>query len=265
MKIIVCIKQVPNTSQIKINLKDKTLIRDSVESIINPFDLNALEVALQLKDRHGADITVISMGPHSASESLRTCMGMGAHRAVLISDKHFAGSDTYATSYILAKSIEQLGNYDLIICGKQSIDGDTGQVGSQLAEHLGIPQITNVTNLKYDDGFICKRECENKYEIIEAASPALVTVLRGINKPRFVTLKGRLRASKLKIEHFDINRIDVDSKKIGLKGSPTRVISVSTPDISKDTIKLKYDGANGAIKELVNILDTKIGVEMYEK
>ncbi|MBP5556790.1 MAG: electron transfer flavoprotein subunit beta/FixA family protein [Bacteroidales bacterium] len=225
MKIVVCIKQVPDTTEIKINPATGTLIRDGVPSIMNPDDKGGLEVALQLKDQFGAHVTVITMGPPQAEAILREAMAMGADRAILLTDRKFAGADTLATSNALAGALRVI-EHDLVITGRQAIDGDTAQVGPQIAEHLHTPMISYVAGVEYDgkDKLTVKKEDEDGYQILEVHTPALLTVLASAFKPRYMTVKGILDAyDEKEIEIWNVDKIDVDEAKLGLNGSPTRV------------------------------------------
>ena len=225
MKIVVCIKQVPDTTEIKINPATGTLIRDGVPSIMNPDDKGGLEVALQLKDQFGAHVTVITMGPPQAEAILREAMAMGADRAILLTDRKFAGADTLATSNALAGALRVI-EHDLVITGRQAIDGDTAQVGPQIAEHLHTPMISYVAGVEFDgkDKLTVKKEDEDGYQILEVHTPALLTVLASAFKPRYMTVKGILDAyDEKEIEIWNVDKIDVDEAKLGLNGSPTRV------------------------------------------
>lgn len=231
MDIIVCIKQVPDTTDVKIDPKTNTLIREGIPCRINPFDENAIEESLRLKERYGGKVTVITMGPLQAIEALKDAYAMGSDEVILISDKNFAGSDTYATSYILSTAIKKIGKYDLILCGKQAIDGDTAQVGPGIAEHLGIPQITYVRKIieMTDTSIIVERATETGYEKVKAELPVLLTVLKEINVPRYPSLKGKIMAKRLQIPVWGLNDLGCDTSKIGLEGSPTQVIKIFTP------------------------------------
>ncbi len=223
MKIIVCIKQVPDTTEVRLDPKTGTLIRDGVPSIINPDDKAGLELALELKDKNGAHITVISMGPPQAEDVLRESFAMGVDRAILLTDRKFAGADTLATSNALAAAIRGL-EYDLIITGRQAIDGDTAQVGPQIAEHLDLPQVSYLEKLDYKDGvFTIRKALEDGYQILEVDSPCLVTVLSTANKPRYMSVKGIMEAFEKEVEVWGVDKIEVDETKLGLKGSPTKV------------------------------------------
>lgn len=234
MHIVVCIKQVPDTEElpkVRINLEDNTIVREKIKNIINPFDENAIEEALRIKEASGASISCICMGPPQAMEALRKALAMGVDKATLISDPPFAGSDTWATSYILSEAIKKLGNFDLIITGKQAIDGDTAQVGPGVAEWLGIPQVTYVRKVQIKDGVIrAERTLEDYFEVVEADLPALITVTKEINEPRYPSLKGLLKAKKVNIPVWSNKHLNLPSSKVGLEGSPTRVVKVFTPE-----------------------------------
>jgi electron transfer flavoprotein beta subunit len=229
MNIVVCIKQVPDTTEIKLNPETGTMIRDGVPSIMNPDDKGGLEVALQLKDKYGAHISVITMGPAHADDILREAYAMGVDRAILLTDRKFAGADTLATSRALAGALKKL-DYDLIITGRQAIDGDTAQVGPQIAEHLGIPQVTYVEDLKYSEPktFTIKKSTEDGYQIVEVEAPCLITVLSSANNPRYMSVNGIVNAYKHEVEIWGFENIGVAEEMLGLKGSPTRVFKSFT-------------------------------------
>jgi electron transfer flavoprotein beta subunit len=230
MEIVVCVKQVPDTTEVKIDPVTNTLIRQGVPSIVNPFDKNAVEAALQLKEKHGGKVTVISMGPSQAREALKECLAMGADEAILISDRAFGGADTLATSYTLAAAVKKLGLPDMIICGKQAIDGDTAQVGPEMAEHLDMAQITCVSKIEFEGQTVrVEREHEEGYEIIEAQTPVLLTVLKSINEPRLPTVKGTMKANRKQIPVWTAGDMAVNPEQLGLKGSPTQVRRIFTP------------------------------------
>jgi len=235
MHIVVCIKQVPDTEElprVKINPQDNTIVREGIKNIINPFDENALEEALRIKDKISTSVTTISMGPPQAKEALRKVLAMGVDKAILISDPAFAGSDTLATSYILSQAIKRLGSFDLIITGKQAIDGDTAQVGPGIAEWLGIPQLTYVRRLEIKNGMIrAERALEDYFEVVEAKLPALITVTKEINEPRYPSLRGLLMAKKAEIPVWTNEHLKLPLNRIGLDGSPTRVVKVFTPKL----------------------------------
>ncbi|HEY8363118.1 MAG TPA: electron transfer flavoprotein subunit beta/FixA family protein [Tissierellaceae bacterium] len=232
MNIIVCIKQVPNTNEVRIDPVKGTLIREGVPSIINPDDRNALEEALRIKDSHDdVKVIVLSMGPPQADAAIREAIAMGADEGILLSDRAFAGSDTWATSTALAAGVKYIGDFDIIFCGRQAIDGDTAQVGPQLAEHLGLPQITYVEELKIEgDKVIAKRALENGYFVIEAKMPVLLTAIKELNKPRYPSIKGIYDAYKGdKVKVLTAKDVNADFDNIGLEGSPTQVMRSFTP------------------------------------
>ncbi len=224
MNIVVCIKQVPDTTEVKLDPKTNTLIRDGVPSIINPDDKAGLEAALRLKDEMGAHVTVLSMGPPQADLALKEALAMGADEAVLLTDRAFGGADTWATSTTIAAAIKNL-KYDLIITGRQAIDGDTAQVGPQIAEHLNLPNISYAEDIKIEDNhIIVKRQYEDRYHTIKAKLPVLITALSEMNAPRYMTPGGIFDAFReKKVTVWTLNDITVDTANIGLKGSPTKV------------------------------------------
>lgn len=230
MNIIVCIKQVPETTEVKINPETNTLIREGVPAIVNPFDENAVEAALKIKEKVGGKITVITMGPPQAAEALKTTIAMGADEVYLISDRAFAGSDTWATSYTLAQAIKKIGDYSLILCGKQAIDGDTAQVGPGIAEWLNIPSVTFAVKIEAEgDSAKVERMLEEVNEVVKTPLPAVITVVKQINEPRMPSLKGMMRAKKIKIKTLKAAELNVDEKNLGLNGSPTQVVKIFTP------------------------------------
>lgn len=240
MKIVVCIKQVPDTNEVKINQETGTLIRDGVKSIMNPDDKNALESALQLKDKYGASVAVLSMGPPQAKEILREALSMGADEVFLISDRKFGGSDTWATATIIASAIEKIGDYDIILCGRQAIDGDTAQVGPEIAEFLNIAQITYVKEIELDrDVLKVKRFTENGDYTYEVKTPVLLTAIKELNTPRYPTVRGIIENygdnSESKIDVISFEDLKVDESQIGLKGSPTNVYKSFVPVKSKSS------------------------------
>lgn len=230
MDIIVCVKQVPDTNEVKIDPKTGTLIRDGVPSIINPEDKTALEAALQLKEQFGGKVTVLSMGPKQAEDALREALAMGADETILVSDRAFAGADTLATSYTLAKAIEKVGRFDLIFCGRQAIDGDTAQVGPEIAEQLGVPQITYVKEIVCKgDRLEVKRALEDGYAVVDTPMPALLTVVSELNEPRYPSVKGIVDAFKKEIKVWTVNELPVERERLGLEGSPTQVVKTFSP------------------------------------
>ncbi len=232
MRIIVCVKQVPDTTEVKLDPKTGRLIRDGVPSIINPDDMNALEEALRIKDSQpDVTVSVLSMGPPQADVALRETLAMGADDATLLSDRAFGGSDTWATSYIIAEAIKRMGDYDIIFCGRQAIDGDTAQVGPQIAEKLGIPQVTYVKEFELKgDKVICKRALEDGYQVIEAGLPCLLTAIKELNDPRYPSVGGIFNAYEKDVRVWTIKDVPIDTAKAGLQGSPTNVFKTFSPD-----------------------------------
>ncbi|MFC1571423.1 electron transfer flavoprotein subunit beta/FixA family protein [Candidatus Margulisiibacteriota bacterium] len=259
MDIIVCIKQVPDTTEVKINPETNTLIREGVPSIVNPFDENAIEAALKLREAHGGKVTVITMGPPQAAEALKNAIAMGVDEVKLVSDRAFAGSDTWATSYTLAQTIKKLGKYDLILCGKQAIDGDTAQVGPGIAEWLGIPQVTFGIKIEATDKTVkVERMLEEVNEVVETPLPAVITVVKQINEPRMPSLKGLMKAKKTQIETLTATDIKADEKNIGLNGSPTQVVKIFTPPPKGNGEILEGEAGEIADKLIAKIKERKI-------
>ena len=235
MNVIVCIKQVPDTTDVKIDPQTNTLIREGVASIINPFDMYAVEEGIRLKERWGGKSIVITMGPPQADSALREALSMGIDQVIHLSDRVFAGSDTWATSMILARAIAKIRDFDLIICGKQASDGDTAQVGPGIATHLNLPQATYVRKIdevRLDTNpklIKVERLLEEGYEIVELQLPALITVVKEINEPRLPSLKGKIRAKKEPVTVWKHTDIAVREEEVGLKGSPTQVVKIFNP------------------------------------
>ena len=229
MKIVVCAKQVPDTTEVKLDPKTGTLIRDGVPSIINPDDKAGIEAALQLKEKcPGSTVTVVSMGPPQADVALREALAMGCDEAILVSDRAFGGADTWATSQTIAGALRNL-EYDLIITGRQAIDGDTAQVGPQISEHLDIPVISYAQNLKVEgDSVIVERQYDDRYHVLKAKMPCLVTALAELNEPRYMTPGGIFDAYDAEITVWGRKDLkDVDDSNLGLKGSPTQIAKAS--------------------------------------
>ena len=240
MKIVVCLKQVPDTTAVKIDPKTGTLIRDGVPSIINPEDKHALEAALQLKDNNGAEVTVLSMGPPQAKSALREALCMGADKAILITDRAFAGADTLATSKALAGALKKL-EYDIIFAGRQAIDGDTAQVGPEIAEHLNIPQVTYVQGVKVEeDGLLVNRALEDGYELIKVQTPVLLTAIEELNHPRYMNVQYIFDTVDKEVKIMTAADLDIPVEELGLKGSPTKV---------KKSMTKEAKGAGEIIKE----------------
>lgn len=231
MDIVVCIKQVPDTTNIRINPETNTLIREGVESIINPFDMYALEEALRIKEKLGGKVTALSMGPPQVEDALRTAISLGIDEAILLSDRAFAGADTWATSLTLAGAIGKMENVGLIIMGKQAMDGDTGQVGPGVAEHLDLPHITDIRKIEEisEKEIVCERLLENGYLRLKAQLPIVMTVVKEINEPRLPSLRGKMAAKKAEITTWGAEYIGIPVEKIGLNGSPTQVMKIFSP------------------------------------
>lgn len=245
MKIVVCIKQVPATNDAKIDPDTKRIIREGQKAILNPFDTYAVEEAVQLRDAFGGEVIALSMGPEKASLAIREAISTGADRGILLSDRAFGGSDTYATSYALSKAIETIGDVDLVICGKQAVDGDTAQVGPGIAAHLNWVQATYVMAVEEatDRTIRVKRMHEDGYDICELSFPAVITVVKDINTPRIPTLRGRLASMKSEIPVWKPADIGADLSRIGLDGSPTRVVTTAPPP-PRNTITKKITGSS---------------------
>lgn len=232
LQIAVCIKQVPDTTNIRIHPETNTLIREGVESIINPFDMYALEEALRLKERYGGSVTVLSMGPPQAETALREALSFGPDRAILLSDRAFAGADTLATSLTLSAAIRKTGRMDIILAGKQAMDGDTGQVGPGIAENLDIPHVTDIRKIEDIDSdrrITVQRLMEEGYVRLRASLPMLLTVVKEINEPRLPSLRGKMNAKKAEIPLWTADDIGLEPEVTGLDGSPTQVMKIFSP------------------------------------
>lgn len=263
MNIIVCIKQVPETTEVRINPETNTLIREGVKSIINPFDMYAIEEAIRLKEVYGGKVIVITMGPPQADSALREAISMGADEGILISDRAFAGSDTWATSYTLMCAIKKIGSerggFDIVLCGKQASDGDTAQVGPGISTHLDIPQVTYVKKIEEikDNTVRVLRMTEEGYDIVEVPLPVLFTVVKEINEPRLPSLKGMMRSKSAKITQWNASDIQADPDDIGLKGSPTKVVRIFTPPPRAGGEVLRGETAD-VVEKLVELLSGEI-------
>lgn len=238
MDTIVLIKQVPDTTEVKLDPKTGNLIREGLESIMNPDDLHALEAALGIKDAFGGTVTAVSMGPMQAIDVLSEAIGMGADRGILLSDRAFSGADTWATSFTLGKAIQRIGAYDLVLCGRQAIDGDTAQIGPQVADHLEIPQVTYVCGIETmkKAAIVVKRRLEDGYERIQCRLPALLTITSELNAPR-CTKMGRLLAAcneRAPIKIWNAADIGVQNDEVGLEGSLTHVIKTFAPKFKRE-------------------------------
>ncbi len=260
MNIIVCVKQVPDTTIIKIDPVTNTLIRDGVPSILNPFDATALELALRVKEQCGAKVYVVSMGPAQAEAILRESLALGADGAYLVSDRAFGGSDTLATSYIISSAIKtveaEVGKVDLIMTGKQAIDGDTGQVGPEIAEHLDLPQVTYVCGIKeVADGKVqVFREAEDGTDVLEACTPAILSVCAAEGGVRYPSILSILDSYEAEIKVLTVADVTVDAAMIGLKGSPTKVKKTFTPDVNTTTLLIEGSTGDEKVSALVEHL-----------
>ena len=266
MNICVCMKQVPDTNEIKVDPETHTLIRKGVPSIVNPFDTYAQEVGVRLKEQLGGKLIVISMGPEQAKEAIKSCLAVGADNGYLISSRSFGGSDTLATSYILSEAIKAVEEkeglkFDLILCGKQATDGDTAQVGPEIAEHLDLPQITYALDIVEKDGEIqVKREHDAGYDMISTKLPAVVTVVKLPYEPRYPTIKSKMASRKKEITVITANDMPkIDLTRCGLKGSPTKVKKTFTPVRTKSCVKIAEEAAADSAAKLVGLLaDAKV-------
>ena len=259
MKIIVCAKQVPDTTEVRIDPVKGTLIRDGVPSILNPDDANALEAALQIKDQNPeTTITIVSMGPPQATEMIRECLAMGADDGILLSDRAFGGADTIATSSQIAEAIRKIGDYDIIFAGRQAIDGDTAQVGPQIARRLGLPCVTYVQKIReIKDGYaVVERQLEDGYEVVKVQTPCLLTAVKELNTPRYMTVAGIMNAYKAAITVWNHDDLHMDPGRCGLSASPTQVLRSFTPPP-----KGKGEMAEGSVKQMTETLVDRL----YEK
>lgn len=256
MKIIVCVKQVPDTNEIRIDPIRGTLMRDGVPSILNPDDANALEAALKIKDEYpGTVVNVLTMGPEQAAYALRECLAMGADNAYLLSSRAFGGADTCSTSTTLAYGVNKIGDYDFIFAGRQAIDGDTAQVGPQLAQRLGLPVATYVQNIREirDKTVIVDRQLEDGYEVLEVTRPCLLTAVKEMNEPRYMSVIGIERAYSKDIIIWDENDIEISPEDCGHNASPTKVFRSFTPPP-----KGKGEMLSGSVNEMAQSLVAKL-------
>ena len=260
MKIIVCIKQVPDTSEVKLDPKTNTLIRDGVPSIINPDDKSGIEAALKIKEQVGGTVTVVCMGPPPADVAIREALAMGCDDGVLISGREFGGSDTLATSTIIAAGLKTL-DYDLIITGRQAIDGDTAQVGPQIAEHLGLPQVSYAEDIQVEseNSLIVKRQYEDRYQKVRIKTPCVITALTELAEPRYMSVGGTVDAyaKEVKVLGFEDLKDKLNPEHIGLKGSPTNVVQSFTKQAKGAGTVLKDVSADEAVKAIIAKLEEK--------
>ena len=259
MHVVVCVKQVPDTTNVRINPETNTLMREGVESIVNPFDEYALEQGLLLKDRFGARLTVISMGPPQATAVLREALARGADDAFLVSSRAFGGADTLATSYTLSQAIRKAcgGVPDLVLFGKQAIDGDTAQVGPGVSEFLDVALVTYVRKIEMREGsFTAECVMDDGVTTVEGSLPAVMTVLKDADAPRYAPLAGAIRAAKAEIAVLNEKDIDADPAKIGLKGSPTKVVTIFPPPVKGGGEKIEASG-EAAAKAIIGFMERK--------
>ena len=260
MKILIPIKQVPETSSVKMDEVTGTMIREGTESIINPLDLYAIEAGLLLKEKYGGSVTAISMGPRAAEKALKEAISMGCDDGMLLTGKEFAGSDTWATSYAITEVIKNIGGFDLIICGERATDGDTGQVGPAIASLLDVPIAAYVSSIcSVNEGYIeVERLVESGYEKLRLVLPALITVIKEIASPRLPTLRGKQRAKCASIPDLSAEITGIDKSKVGLYASPTRVVKIEAPKITREgrliTVSNDAESISGACDELVKFL-----------
>ena len=270
MNIAVLIKQVPETDNLIIDEKTGTVKRAGVDSIVNPLDLYALEASLRIKEKiQGSTVTVISMGPESAEKSLKEALSMGADKAVLLSDKAFAGSDTFATSYIISRSLKKLDNFDLILCGEKAVDGDTGQVGPEVAALLDMDIVSFVSGIKLENNYIIfERITESGFELIKAKKPVVAAITKAIGEPRLPTLAGKKRARITAVKRVNIEDLSLDSSYIGLNGSPTRVVKIHRPSLKRDPhiiFPKTENELHKAAQELIDFLEERGIIQQREK
>lgn len=240
MRIVVPIKQVPETGAVKMDEATGTMIREGVEAIVNPLDLYAIESAIRLREAHGGEVVAVSMGPPKAEVALREAIAMGCDSAVLVTDKALVGSDTWATSYAVAAAIRRLGTPDLVICGERATDGDTGQVGPGLASFLDLPVVTYVSRIVEVADGVCRvhRLVENGCETLDVDLPCVLTVVKAVADPRLPTLRGKQRARRAEIAALDVAALGLDRSRVGLGGSPTRVVRIFRPTVARKCEKL---------------------------
>lgn len=255
MNIAVCMKQVPSSNEVKIDPVTKTIVRDGKQSVINPFDSSALELAVRIKESLGGTVTAVSMGIPDAARLLRDALSRGCDRAALLSDKAFAGADTLATSYTLSLGIEKLGKCDLIICGKMAVDGDTAQIGPELAEALNVSLATDVEEIVFinDKEIICWREIDGGRQLVNVPLPALITVVKGISQPRMPSISSIRFSKTAPLDIYTAEDLDADTSRTGLEGSPTQVVKTFVPLKNSECIELKGD-AKSLSRQIASII-----------
>lgn len=256
MNIAVCIKQVPAVSEIKLEKGTNRMLREDVPAVVNLCDKNALEEGLRLRDSHGGRVVVFSMGPPQAEEALRECIGIGADEAVLICDDAFRGSDTLATSRVLAAAIKKHGSFDVILCGRQATDGDTGQVGPGIAERLGLAQITYVNKMKVENGILtAQRENREGVEILQTALPVVCTITEGAHSPRNPSIKSKMKAKNAEIKGYNAAELGLLAKEVGFAGSATDVTETFAPKVLETGVKIEAADGKTAAKTLFDTLE----------
>ena len=256
MKIIVCVKQVPDTTRVEIDPETKTLVREGVESVLNPLDTFAVEEALRIRERLGAAVTALTLGPPQAERMLRETLALGVDEAVLVSGREFAGSDTWATSYALACAIRRLGPCNLILCGKQAVDGDTGHIGPEIAAHLGLPQATYVRKVREISAACAVVECLTDWgwEALRVPLPAVMTVVKDLNEPRLPNLADLYRGRFAQVSTLDAAAVGADRAEIGLEGSLTRVLRIFTPSTDRAG-RIHEEDVDAGIEDVTRLLD----------
>jgi len=259
MNIVVCIKQVPETSDVRMDDKTGTMVREGLESIVNPLDLYAIEAAIRLKEEQGGHVTVLSMGPRNAEKAVREAIAMGCDTGVLISDRAFAGSDTHATSYVISRAIQKLDSFDLVLVGVRATDGETGQVGPGVAAFLGVPVCTYVARILAldDDAVTIERLVESGYEKLRLPLPCVLSVSNEIGYPRLPTLRGKQAARRADVPVWGPADLDAEARFLGLEGSPTRVVKIAKPVVARKgrTVDARKLGSQRAAQELAGFLE----------
>ena len=257
MNILVCVKQVPDNAVVPtLDPATNRVVTQGVETMVSPFDLNAVEAGLKLAEEHGGEVTVLSLGDDSCKTSLRIALSMGAAKAYLVSDPALEDSDSFAVSYTLAKAIQHIGQFDVILCGKQAIDGDTAQVGPEIAEHMDYPQITYAVEAKIEgDEVFVKRETSEGYEVLASKLPSVITVTKPSFNPRFPTIKSKMAANRAVITTLTAEDLPVDAERIGLKGSPTKVKKTFTPPRKQGGVVVHEATGEESAKKLFELLN----------
>lgn len=270
LRMIVPIKQVPETGKARMDEETGTIKREGVESIINPLDLYSIETALRIREACGGEVTTLSMGPRDAHRALREAIAMGCDKGILVTGRRFAGSDSWATSYALSVAVRRLGPFDLIVCGERATDGDTGQVGPSLAAHLDVPPLTYVSKVEVasDNGVRATRLVENGYEVLFCPFPCLITVVKEIADPRLPTLRGKRKARQAEVPVWDAEDMNILEDKIGRKGSRTWVQKVSHPRIAREGERVyvkKEEDVGPAVDKIMAFLDAQLQKQQEER